>query len=61
MIVVYPEDIWYCGVTLADADEIFREHLVGGHPVQRLLYRPEKPGANKITRNASVPDPGGPR
>jgi (2Fe-2S) ferredoxin len=48
MIAVYPENVWYCAVTVADADEIFREHLVGGRPVERLLYRPAKPGANKI-------------
>ena len=36
-IVVYPETIWYGGVTPADVDEIVDEHLVGGRPVERLL------------------------
>jgi (2Fe-2S) ferredoxin len=49
MIAVYPENVWYCRVTKEDAETIFREHLVGGSPVERLLYYPEKPGANKIT------------
>lgn len=49
MIAVYPENVWYCGVGVQDADEIFHQHLIGGRPVGRLLYRPEKPGANKIS------------
>jgi (2Fe-2S) ferredoxin len=51
MVVVYPEDVWYWGVTVADAEEIFREHLVGGKPVQRLVYH-NKPGSNKLPRDA---------
>lgn len=35
-IVVYPEAVWYGGVTLADVDEIVDEHLVAGRPVERL-------------------------
>lgn len=36
-IVVYPEGVWYGGVTLADVDEIVERHLVGGEPVERLV------------------------
>ena len=50
MIVVYPENVWYCHVRVEDADVIFEEHLVGGRPVERLIYRPLKPGANKIAK-----------
>ncbi|MEW6072951.1 MAG: (2Fe-2S) ferredoxin domain-containing protein [Planctomycetota bacterium] len=39
-IVVYPEAIWYGGVTLADVDEIVEAHLVGGRPVARLVIPP---------------------
>lgn len=35
-VVVYPECVWYRGVTVDDVDEIVREHLVGGRPVERL-------------------------
>ena len=35
-IVVYPEGVWYGRVTLADVDEIFEKHIVGGQPVERL-------------------------
>ncbi len=34
--VVYPEAVWYGGVTLADVDEIVERHLVGGEAVERL-------------------------
>jgi (2Fe-2S) ferredoxin len=35
-VVVYPETIWYGGVTIADVAEIVDQHLVGGKPVERL-------------------------
>jgi (2Fe-2S) ferredoxin len=35
-IVVYPEGVWYGGVTESDVDEIFREHVLEGRPVERL-------------------------
>ncbi len=37
--VVYPEGVWYEGVTESDAEEVFREHIVGGSPVERLRFR----------------------
>ncbi len=50
MVVVYPENVWYCHVQPQDADEIVREHLIGGRPVERLIYHPLLPGANKLVR-----------
>jgi (2Fe-2S) ferredoxin len=38
-VVVYPEGIWYGGVTPADVPEIVERHLVGGEPVERLRLR----------------------
>ena len=35
-VVIYPEAVWYGGVTAADAAEIVEEHLVNGRPVERL-------------------------
>jgi (2Fe-2S) ferredoxin len=35
-VVVYPQGIWYGGVTLADVAEIVDTHLAGGVPVERL-------------------------
>jgi (2Fe-2S) ferredoxin len=41
MMVVYPEAAWYGNVQTEDAAEIVREHLVGGHPVERLRVAEE--------------------
>ena len=35
-MVVYPEGIWYGGVTLEDVPEIIESHIVSGVPVERL-------------------------
>jgi 3-hydroxy-5-methyl-1-naphthoate 3-O-methyltransferase len=40
-LVVYPEGVWYSGVTPADVPEIVREHFQGGRPVARLANRDE--------------------
>jgi len=36
-VVVYPEAVWYGGVTLADAHEIVQRHLCDGQVVERLV------------------------
>jgi (2Fe-2S) ferredoxin len=38
-LVVYPEGVWYGGVSAADVPEIVESHLVNGRPVERLLIR----------------------
>ncbi len=50
MIVVYPEDVWYSGVRVEDLAEIVQSHLLGGKPVERLLYRPGQPGPNVVAK-----------
>jgi len=35
-VAVYPENVWYAGVTVEDADEIFRRHLGNGETIERL-------------------------
>ena len=35
--VVYPEAVWYHVPTAEDAEEILREHVIGGKVVERLL------------------------
>lgn len=36
-VVVYPDDVWYGGVTVDDVERIIDEHLVGGRPVGFLI------------------------
>ena len=50
LVVVYPEGVWYWGVTPGDAEEIVREHLIGGRPVERLRYR-NTLGKHKLPRD----------
>ena len=35
-IVVYPEAVWYGNVGPQDVDELFKEHVLHGRPVERL-------------------------
>jgi (2Fe-2S) ferredoxin len=35
-VVVYPDAVWYGNVQPEDATAIVEEHLIGGHPVERL-------------------------
>ena len=45
MVVVYPDDIWYAGVTPETAPAIL-EHLAGGPVAEALRYQ-APPGPNK--------------
>lgn len=51
-LVVYPEGVWYGGVTTADVDELVERHLVRGETVRRL----EIPAAELTGKE---PPPGG--
>lgn len=46
IVAVYPDGVWYAGVTLADVDEIVSEHLEHGRPVERLRLRGHHAGPN---------------
>lgn len=36
-VVIYPEAVWYGGVTEGDVEEIVTGHILGGRPVERLI------------------------
>lgn len=37
VIIVYPDAVWYHGVTVNDVPEIIEEHILKGKPVERLM------------------------
>ena len=39
VMVVYPEGIWYSGVSANDVDEIFTKTVLRGEVIERLLHR----------------------
>jgi len=41
-VVVYPEQIWYGGVTIDDVEEILQSHILKNLPVERLKIKDEK-------------------
>ena len=41
-VVVYPEQVWYGGVTTADVAEIVDRHIINGEYVQRLMLPDQK-------------------
>jgi (2Fe-2S) ferredoxin len=47
-VVVYPDGVWYGGVTVADVPAIVEEHLLGGRPVERLRMKLPAPGPRRL-------------
>ena len=46
IVKIIPDNTFYVSVTAADAEEIIKEHVLKGRPVQRLLYKDPKSGQN---------------
>jgi (2Fe-2S) ferredoxin len=42
VVVVYPDGVWYGGVTATDVEEIIEEHVIGGKPVTRLMISDQR-------------------
>ncbi|HYE76189.1 MAG TPA: (2Fe-2S) ferredoxin domain-containing protein [Blastocatellia bacterium] len=40
-VVIYPEAVWYGGVTNTDVAEIVESHIINGIPVERLALAEE--------------------
>ncbi|MFT7670689.1 MAG: (2Fe-2S) ferredoxin [Planctomycetota bacterium] len=40
-LVVYPDGVFYAHATPEDVPEIVEKHLIGGEPVQRLVFTGE--------------------
>ncbi len=50
-MIVYPEGIWYSGVTVDDIPEIVREHFAHGRPVQRLTQTDQPAVRREVEAN----------
>ena len=50
-LVIYPEGVWYSGVTPDDVGEIVREHLQNGRVVERLVNSDESAVRTEIEGN----------
>jgi (2Fe-2S) ferredoxin len=48
VVVVYPEQIWYGGVTPEDVDEIIERHIKNNEPVERLIIKDARYNKDKI-------------
>lgn len=56
IVVVYPDNVYYCHVTPQDADEIVYEHLYNGRVVERLeMYDIDPETEQKILDIAKIP------
>lgn len=47
-LVVYPEQVWYGGVTVEDVPDIVDQHIIGGRYVTRLML-PDQDHLNGAT------------
>jgi (2Fe-2S) ferredoxin len=56
-VVVYPEQVWYGGVTVEDVSEIIERHIVGGEYVTRLML-PEQDHLKGATSSPPLSEPG---
>ena len=52
IMVVYPDAVFYAQVKPEDVHEIVEEHLKGGKPVDRLIYRETDNGVTKTYRES---------
>ena len=52
-MVIYPQGLWYLGVTLEDVDEIIEQSIVGDGLVERLLATPDKWTEQRRIREAA--------
>ena len=46
VLCVQPDGIWYCNVTSENMDRIISQHLVGGQPVEDLVFH-QGPGVER--------------
>ena len=57
VLLVWPEGIWYGGVTPERIERIVREHVIGGAPIEDWILRrtPFEQGADQAAAAATAP------
>ena len=50
-VLVYPEQVWYGGVTLNDVEEIIQSHIINDIPVDRLKIKEPLFNKDEIERS----------
>lgn len=53
-VVVYPEQVWYGNVTVADVAELIDRHIVGGEYIERLMI-PDQPHLGGAVSSPPLP------
>jgi (2Fe-2S) ferredoxin len=38
-VVVFPDNVWYAGVTVQDVPDLVESHIINNKPVERLLHK----------------------
>ncbi len=51
IIIIYPEGTFYSQVKPEDVEDIVKEHLIKGRPLERLVYSEKKSGEHPISLN----------
>jgi (2Fe-2S) ferredoxin len=46
IVLVMPEEVWYCGIRPEEVASVTEQHLQGGKPVKAMLYRKFHGSAN---------------
>jgi len=54
IVKVYPDNVFYVEVKPDDVEEIFEKHILGNHPVERLLYV-EPANQQRVTAQHDIP------
>ncbi len=48
VLVVYPDGIWYANLDMAKLERIYREHLLGGAPVEEYILHRHYPAGQEV-------------
>ena len=53
-VLVYPEQVWYGGVTVDDVEEIIQCHIINNKPVERLFIKDKRFNKDASTKSEGL-------